>query len=179
MSLPNGGHRENVIRTKAFETYIRDNIANWFSWAQRNDLGVDRMEDIILVSGCTLVTSWAAAAFVDNNSVDNTETEISLASNALSNGGASFAWNKIKGSPVYHNSRFDPVRFPGYVYSACADLFLFLCCLESKIHPRLRISASFLRASERSAASSGSNTSVLQQNPVLMTLTTPETMRYK
>ena len=116
LSLPNGGRRENVIRTKAFENYIRDNIVTWFNWTQRNELGVDRMEDIILVSGCTLVVSWAAAAFVDNNTPDNTEAELSLASTALSYGGASFVWNKIRGSAVYNNSRFDPVRFPDYVY---------------------------------------------------------------
>ena len=81
------------------------------------------MEDIILVSGCTLAISWAAAAFMDNNMPDNTETELSLTSTVLINGGASFVWNKIRGSAVYDNSRFDRVRFPGYVYSACTDFF--------------------------------------------------------
>ena len=105
MSLPNGGHRENVIRTKTFENYIRDNIVNWFTWAQKNDLGVERMEDLILVSGCTLVASWAAAAFVDNT----TEAEISLMSIPLKTGGANFLWNRTKGTVEYHNS---PVRSP-------------------------------------------------------------------
>jgi hypothetical protein len=41
MSLPNGAHCEDVIRTKAFEDYIRDHIVNWFTWAQNNKLGVD------------------------------------------------------------------------------------------------------------------------------------------
>jgi hypothetical protein len=106
--LPNGGQCENVIRTKTFENYVLDNAFNWFRWAQDNRLGVQRMEDLILVTGCTLVTSWAAAVLVDNT----TEAEVTLESRALSNGGASFVWNKIKGSAVYHNSRFDPVRFP-------------------------------------------------------------------
>ena len=66
MSLPHGGHREDVIRTKVFEDYIRDHVVSWFNWAQKNKLGVERMEDLILVTGCTLVTSWAAAAFEDN-----------------------------------------------------------------------------------------------------------------
>ncbi|KAF8474352.1 hypothetical protein DFH94DRAFT_761689 [Russula ochroleuca] len=104
LSLPHGGHREDVIRTKAFEDYIRDHIVSWFTWAQNNKLGVERMEELILVSGCTLVTSWAAAAFVDNSM----EAEISLASRTFATGGASFAWNNIRGPVVYHNSRFDP-----------------------------------------------------------------------
>ena len=88
-----------------FENYIRDHIVNWFTWAQKNSLGVERMEELILVTGCTLVTSWAAAAFVDK-----TEAEISLASRALSNSGANFVWSNIRGPVVYRNSRFEPVR---------------------------------------------------------------------
>jgi hypothetical protein len=111
LSLPNGGHREDVIRTKAFENYIQDHIVSWFTWAQKNELGVERMEDLILVSGCTLVTSWAAAAFVDNN----VDAELSSACRMLGNGGASFVWSKIRGPVVYHNSHFDAVRSPGYL----------------------------------------------------------------
>ena len=117
MSLPHGGHREDVIRTKAFEDYIRDHVVSWFSWAQKNRLGVERMEELILVSGCTLVTSWGAATSVENAA----EAEIALASSVLSNERASFVWSNIRGPVVYHNSRFDPVSSAGYVCSACTD----------------------------------------------------------
>ena len=120
LSLPNGGRREDVIRTKVFEDYIRDHIVNWFTWAQKNELGVGRMEELILVTGCTLVSSWAIATFVDNT----TEAEISLASRSFSNGGASFVWSNIRGSVVYHNCCYDSVSFPAQVYSACADFSL-------------------------------------------------------
>ena len=120
MSLPNGGRHEDVIRTKAFEVYIRDHVVSWYTWAQKNKLGVERMEELILVSGCTLVTSWAAAVLVDNTM----KAEISLASRTLSNGEASFVWSNNQGAVVYHNSRFDPVRSLGYVYLACTDFFL-------------------------------------------------------
>jgi hypothetical protein len=91
-----------------FEDYIRDHADRWFNLAQNNGLGVERMEDLILVSGCTLVTSWAAAACVD---MDTTfEAKISLTSRSLSNVEASFVWNNLGGRVVYHNSRFDPVR---------------------------------------------------------------------
>ena len=109
MSLPNGGHHEDIIRAQAFEVYIRDYVGSWFRWAQKNRLGVERVEDLILVSGCTLVTSWAAAAFVD----DTMDAEVSLASRSLNNGGASFVWSNIRGSVLYHNSRSEPVRSLG------------------------------------------------------------------
>lgn len=110
MSLPHGGSREDAVQMKIFEKYIQDNVVNWFTWAQKNQLGVERMEDLILVSGCTLVTTWAAAVFTDHTM----NAEISLASRTLSNGGASFVWSNVRGPIVHHNSRFDPVRSPGY-----------------------------------------------------------------
>ena len=111
LSLPNGGHHEDAIHAQAFEDYIQDHVDSWFTWAQKTRLGVEHVEDLILVSGCTLVTSWAAAAFVD----DTIDAEISLASRTLDNGAASFVWSNIRGRVLYHNSRFELVRSSGYV----------------------------------------------------------------
>ena len=129
LSLPHGGRREDAVQMKIFEKYIQDNVVGWFIWAQRNQLGVERMEDLILVSGCTLVTTWAAAVFMDHTM----SAEISLASRTLSNGGASFVWSNARGPIAHHNSRFDPVRSPG----SCIILhaLTFSCWAESKIHP--------------------------------------------
>jgi hypothetical protein len=91
-----------------FEDYIRDNVVSWFEWSRKIGLGVERMEDLILVSGRTLVSSWAAVAF---RVVDNAqEAEISLAVQPHPNGGASFDWSKMHGTVSYHNSRPHPVR---------------------------------------------------------------------
>ena len=118
LSLPNGGHHEDVIRSQVLEDYVQGCVGGWFTWAQKNRLDVKRVEDLILVSGCTLVTSWAAAAFVD----DTMDAEISLASRTFDNGRASFDWSNIRGRVLYHNSRFEPVRSPCYVYSARIDV---------------------------------------------------------
>lgn len=114
LSLPNGGHRKDVFLTKGFKDYIRDHAERWFNWAQDNNFGVERMEDLILVTGCTLVTSWAAAAFVGNTS----EAEISLASRTFGNVGASFVWDNVRGPVSYHNSRFDPEK-PSTMANQC------------------------------------------------------------
>ena len=105
---------------KIFEKYIQENVVSWFTWAQNNHLAVERMEDLILVTGCTLVTTWAAAVFIDHSM----SAEISLASRTLSNGGASFVWSNGRGPIMHHNSRFDPVRPPGSCALACTDVFL-------------------------------------------------------
>jgi hypothetical protein len=118
LSLPNGGHHEDIIRAQVFEDYTQAYADRWFTWAQKNRLGVERV-DLILVSGCTLVTSWAAAASVD----DTMDAEISLASRTPNNGGASFFWSDIRGRILYHNNRLEPVRSPCYVLSVCIDVF--------------------------------------------------------
>ncbi|KAI0299855.1 hypothetical protein BC826DRAFT_715775 [Russula brevipes] len=65
LSLPDDAFGQDIIRTKAFENYIRDNVTSWFAWSQKNELGVEHMQDLILVTGYTLTTSWAAVAFCD------------------------------------------------------------------------------------------------------------------
>ena len=80
-------------------------------------LPVEQTEDLILVTGCTLVRSWAAAAFDGYVSVDSDYTTISLEAEKSDDGGAQYFWRNIRGSVEYHNSRFDPVRSPGYVFS--------------------------------------------------------------
>ena len=109
-----------MIRTKVFEDYIRDHVVSWFNWAQKNKLDIE-MEDLILVSSRTLVSSWAAATLVDANM----EAEISLASIPLQSGGANFVWSKFQGPVEYRNS-LEQVRSPGYVYLACIDFFSLL-----------------------------------------------------
>jgi hypothetical protein len=125
LSLPHGGHSEDVIRTKLFEDYIRDNADSWFRWSRRGGFPVERMEDLILVTGCTLVTSWAAAVF-DNNkmseSMAGSDATISL--DIRKSNGVQFNWYNNRGDVYYHNSYFDPVSFPGYVPSPWTLIFL-------------------------------------------------------
>ena len=110
LSLPYGGHREDAIRTKVFEDYIEDNVHQWFSWSKKRGLLVERMEDLILVTGYTLATSWAAAVF--DNHTTPVDTSISLRAERIAHGGAQFFWSNIHGNVEYHNSHL-PVRSPG------------------------------------------------------------------
>ena len=66
------------------------------------------MEDLILVSGRTLVTSWGAAVFFDHGP---DEAAISLAEHALPNSVGRFVWRNIDGLVQYHNSQLESVRF--------------------------------------------------------------------
>jgi hypothetical protein len=53
------------------------------------------MEDLILVTGCTLATSWGVAAFID--SVQDVEILLRLCGNV-------FDWHEIHPSVAYQNS---------------------------------------------------------------------------
>ena len=88
---------------KVFEKYIRDHAVNWFNWSRDIGLPVERMEDIVLVYGCAMVTSWAAAAFDDYAA----EAQVSLTSRTPNNGGTSFIWSNIRGTVEFHNSQLD------------------------------------------------------------------------
>ena len=92
-------------------------MVNWFRWSMKMKLPVERMEDLILVTGCTLVTSWAAGAFDRRMSVDLDATTIFLDVRQFDDGGAQFIWRNIRGNVEYHDSGFDPVRSAGYVFS--------------------------------------------------------------
>ena len=111
LSLPRGGRRRDAIRTKVFEDYARDNADSWFDWSREMGLPVERMEDLILVTGCTLVTSWAAAVF-DSHTTATGPALISLSDRIFADGGAQFYWSNIRGNVEYHSSQYDPVRSP-------------------------------------------------------------------
>ncbi|KAH9172744.1 hypothetical protein EDB89DRAFT_1885764 [Lactarius sanguifluus] len=69
LSLPFNADSVDAIRTKAFETYIRKHCDSWLSVCRLSMILDVRLEDIILVTGCDLTSSWAMAAFV--NSLDS------------------------------------------------------------------------------------------------------------
>jgi hypothetical protein len=104
--LPHGGRREDVIRTRVFEEYYRDNVGSWFDWSREIGLPVERMEDLVLVTGCTLATSWARASF--DNLTTPVDASITLHAQRFVHGGAHFIWSNARGNVVYHNSHQGP-----------------------------------------------------------------------
>jgi hypothetical protein len=169
LSLPHKGHRKDVIPIKVFQKYIRENVDNWFRWSKEMMLPVEHMEDLILVTGCTLVTSWAAAAFDGHVSVDSGPTTISLEARKFDGGGAQFFWRNIRGNVEYHNSRFEPVCHQA-MSSRLNLCFLHRTRMFKNLY--LRTSASLSGVSVRNALSSGPEQCGLQRSPFLTTLTT-------
>ncbi len=110
------GYRQDVIPIKVFENYIKDNVDSWFRWSKKKGLSVKHMEDLILVTGFTLATSWAAAAFDGTMPGDSDATTVSLETRESNGGGVQYFWRNIGGNVECHKSDFDPVRSSGYVF---------------------------------------------------------------
>jgi hypothetical protein len=167
--LPRGGHREDAIHIKVFEKYIRDHVVNWFNWSRDIGLPVERMEDIVFVYGCTMVTSWAAAAFDDYAA----DAQVSLTSGTVNNGGTSFIWSNIRGTVEFHNSQLE-VCFLLVTFARRSLIFP-----KRMVHLHARITVSSLSAFEQNVSCFGPDDSGPLQNPFLMTLKTAKTVIYK
>ena len=102
-----------------FQKYISDNVATWLNWSKDKGLPVENMEDLVFVYGCTLVSSWAAAAFDDYTG----DAQLSLASRTLDGGAAGFTWSNIRGTVEYHDSQLNPVC-SSFVTHTCSVLTL-------------------------------------------------------
>ena len=107
MSLPHDGQREYIIREKVFEKYIRENVRNWFDWSKNENLLVERMEDLILVTECTLVKLWAAVAFIGRSGSARTAPVLQPQASS----GKSFEFRNFAGDVAHKCSYFDSVRF--------------------------------------------------------------------
>jgi hypothetical protein len=122
LSVPHGTRSEDVIRTKPFEDYIRDNVDNWLRWSKKAGLPVENTEDLILVTGCTLTTWWAIAAFDSSMARDVDATAISLEVRMSDYyGGAQFVWRNRHGSVAYNHR--DSVCSPAYFFLAVNLVF--------------------------------------------------------
>ena len=65
MSLPVAAQRKDTIAMGDFRKWIIKHIDYWFAFAEKLGLGVNRMQDIILVTGRHCAKSWVNIAFYE------------------------------------------------------------------------------------------------------------------
>jgi hypothetical protein len=56
--------REDTLAKSAFGKWIVKHIDRCFAFAQELEFGIERMEEIILVTGCDRARSWTNIAFL-------------------------------------------------------------------------------------------------------------------
>ena len=64
MSLPVETRRVDTLAQDDFKQWIVKHIDSWFAFARNLRLGIQQMEEIILVTGCDLTRSWTNVAFL-------------------------------------------------------------------------------------------------------------------
>ena len=65
--LPVPAQRQDTIARGDFGQWIIKHIGIWFAFARRLGLGIEHMEDIILVTGCHRTRSWANVTFLESH----------------------------------------------------------------------------------------------------------------
>lgn len=66
LSLPVPARREDTVAQGEFGKWILKHIDGWFDFIQSRGLGVERMEDVVLVTGCHRTRSWTNIVFSEN-----------------------------------------------------------------------------------------------------------------
>ena len=66
ISLPVKARREDTLAQGDFRRWIVRHIGSWFAFAQKLGLGIEQMEEIVLVTGCHHTRSWTNIAFLGN-----------------------------------------------------------------------------------------------------------------
>lgn len=102
LSLPFNAYREDAIRTKVFETYIRRHCDSWLELAIIGGYDV-KLEDIIFVTGCDLTSSWAMATFMQ----PPWDADMTLSIRPVGPASARFQWT-APSQP--HNNESNQVR---------------------------------------------------------------------
>ncbi len=65
LTIPIRARCEDTVAHGDFGKWMIRHIDHWFSWAQQLGVGIDRMEDIVLVTGFHRTRSWTNVAFLE------------------------------------------------------------------------------------------------------------------
>ena len=99
LSIPVEAQRQDTRARGDFGKWILKHIDRWFAFARELGLGINQMEEIILVTGCDCTRSWANVTFLEGRT----------------NGQASFGVRVDQGNNVSISWRFSPGKTQGAV----------------------------------------------------------------
>ena len=66
MALPISAQRQDTLAREAFGKWMVTHIDRWFAFSRKLELGIEQMEELILVTGCDRARSWTNVAFFRN-----------------------------------------------------------------------------------------------------------------
>jgi hypothetical protein len=74
LSLPERAQRQDTLSRGDFAKWILKHIDSWLTFARRLGLGIEHMEEIVLVTGRDRSKSWTNVAFLGHQ----TDAQVSL-----------------------------------------------------------------------------------------------------
>jgi len=74
--------RQDTLARGDFAKWIVKHIDLWFAFTRRLGLGITRMEDIVLVTGCHRARSWANIAFSEGRAEECVSFGVQVSGNA-------------------------------------------------------------------------------------------------
>jgi hypothetical protein len=89
-----GAQRQDTRARGNFGDWMIKHIDSWFTFARGLGLGIEQMEEIILVTGLHLTKSWANLAFFEGQS----RGQASLGFNVVHAPDSSITWHCLPGS---------------------------------------------------------------------------------
>jgi len=91
--LPQLSERHDAVARGDFGKWILENIDACFKVAEDLGYGVERLEDIMIVTGCHLAKSWVSVAFSDSRG----GSEVSFGVRTSRNSGVHFDERNVNG----------------------------------------------------------------------------------
>jgi hypothetical protein len=85
-------------------------IDQWFAFVQNLQLEIDRMQDIILVTGCHRAKSWVNVAFSEGQR----DTEVSFRVPASGASGIGIKRQLVRGDAMLKPGPWDEVRYASF-----------------------------------------------------------------
>ena len=83
LSLPIQARCEDTVALGDFGKWMIQHIDRWFSWARELGVGINRMEDIVLVTGAHLTRSWTNVAFLEGQTDARVSFEVQVADDTI------------------------------------------------------------------------------------------------
>jgi hypothetical protein len=126
--LPTTTRREDTIAQGDFGRWIVTHIGSWLAFARKLGLGIEEMEEIILVTGCDRTRSWTNIAFLGGE-VD-AQVSFGVKVDGPSNDNINFQLSPLVRGAVIDQGPEGTVCCAPFETVIVTNLIMLLCLLE-------------------------------------------------
>ncbi|KAI0029230.1 hypothetical protein K488DRAFT_33806, partial [Vararia minispora EC-137] len=112
LSLPFDARREDTFRKRDFRDYLVAHCERWLQFAQGHGLDVERMEELILVTGCDRTQPWALAAFTSTSVSAGISFDLSVLSSTVATPSLKWTVLQREGHSIPYNYGPRPEQDP-------------------------------------------------------------------